>query len=175
MRIEYRDKKIMSLTPLYFYLFRMKMVTDGYDAAAPMVPYLNWSSYRRTLLLLQASLVATALLFFLGPYLPIRPVLLLAGEGAFIANHPWLQPAVLGITKRLSDEKTAGRTPLGRELRRMEARSRALRAKLRIWIEEDGLDDVVWQKGWKDVEMFEWVSFLSYCAPPLVILLNWFP
>lgn len=131
------------------------MVTDGYDAGAPLVPYLNWSSYRRSLLLLQGSLLLTSVMFMLGPYIPIRPVLLLAGEGAFIANHPWLKPAIDGLLKKVDEEKKTGRTALGRELNRMEASSRELQASVRQWIEEDGLDDKIWQKGWRDVEMFE--------------------
>ena len=131
------------------------MVTDGYDAGAPLVPYLNWSSYRRSLILLQGSLLLTSILFFVGPYIPIRPILLLAGEGAFIANHPWLKPAVEGLLSKIGEEKKTGKTALGRELNRIETVNREMQATLRQWIEEDGLDDVVWQKGWKDVEMFE--------------------
>lgn len=131
------------------------MVTDGYDAGAPLVPYLNWSSYRRSLILLQGSLLLTSILFFVGPYIPIRPILLLAGEGAFIANHPWLKPAVEGLLSKIGEEKKTGKTALGRELNRFETVNREMQATLRQWIEEDGLDDVVWQKGWKDVEMFE--------------------
>jgi hypothetical protein len=44
---------------------------------------------------------------------------------------------------------------MGRELNRLEIRQRGLKAKIRQWVEEDGLDDDVWQKGWKDIEMFE--------------------
>jgi hypothetical protein len=133
----------------------MKMVTDGYDAAAPLVPYLNWSSYRRSLLLLQGSLLLTGVLFMVGVYLPIRPVLLLAGESAFIANHPWLKPALQGLWKKIDEEKKTSRTALGRELNRMERSGLELQAIMRQWIEEDGLEDEVWLKGWKNVEMFE--------------------
>jgi hypothetical protein len=130
-------------------------VTDGYDAGAPLVPYLNWSSYRRTLILLQGSLLLTCILFVVGPYLPIRPVLLIAGEGAFIINHPWFKPGFDGMMKRVDEEKRTGKTTLGRELNRIETSNREWRATLRQWLEEDGLDDEVWQKGWKDIEMFE--------------------
>lgn len=131
------------------------MVTDGYDAVAPAVPYLNWSSYRRTLLLFQVSLVLTALMFFAGPLLPIRPVLLLAGEGAFVATHPWVKPAVTGLLNRLLEEKRAAKSPLGRELTRLEMKNREMLASLRQMYEEDGLDDTVWEKGWRDIEMFQ--------------------
>jgi hypothetical protein len=133
----------------------MKMVTDGYDAGAPLVPYLNWSSYGRSLLLLQGSLLVTGLLFMFGCYLPIRPVLLIAGEGAFIANHPWLKPALQGLWKKIEEEKKTSQTALGRELNRIERSGAELQAIIRQWIEEDCLDDEIWQKGWKDVEMFE--------------------
>ncbi|UZJ57254.1 hypothetical protein CBS101457_006574 [Exobasidium rhododendri] len=133
----------------------MKLVTDGYDAGAPLVPYLNWSSYRRSLILLQGSLLLTCILFVAGPYVPIRPILLLAGEGAFVINHPWFKPGVEGMKKRIDEEKRTGKTTLGRELNRIETNSREWRATLRQWLEEDGLDDEVWQKGWKDFEMFE--------------------
>jgi hypothetical protein len=133
----------------------MKMVTDGYDAIAPAVPFLNWSSYRRTLLLFQASMILTVVMFFFGPFIPIRPILLLVGEGAFIANHPWVKPAVLGLTKTLQEEKTACKTPLGRTLYQLEVKNREQMAALRQWYEEDGLDDTVWEKGWRDVEMYQ--------------------
>ena len=102
------------------------MVTDGYDAGAPLVPYLNWSSYRRSLILLQGSLLLTSILFFVGPYIPIRPILLLAGEGAFIANHPWLKPAVEGLLSKIGEEKKTGKTALGRKL--AEQRAEGLKA-----------------------------------------------
>lgn len=133
----------------------MKMVTDGYDAVAPAVPFLNWSSYRRTLLLFQLSIILTVAMFFIGPFVPVRLLLLLGGEAAFLANHPWVQPALSGLLQRLQDEKRAGKTPIGRELNRMETKNRELQACLRQWYEEDGLDDRVWEKGWLDIEMFE--------------------
>lgn len=133
----------------------MKMVTDGYDAVAPVVPYLNWSSYRRTLLLFQASLILTAVMFFGAPHIPLRPILLIAGEGAFIATHPWVKPAVTGLLNKLDEEKRTGKTPLGRELNKMERMNREQQAKLSQWYDEDGLDDQVWQKGWRDVEMYQ--------------------
>lgn len=122
------------------------MVVDGYDLIAPSVTYLNWSSYTRTLLLLQISILATVGLFFVGPYIPIRPVLLIGGELAFLANHPWAQPALEGITRRAAD---------GREGEMLRRKKKELMAKARELVEQDRLDDVVWERGWRNVEMFE--------------------
>jgi hypothetical protein len=94
-----------SKNELTYWQFRMRMVTDGYDAGAPLVPYLNWSSYRRSLILLQISLLLTGIVFVVGPYIPLRPILLMAGEGIFIINHPWLKPALEGMMKRIGDGK----------------------------------------------------------------------
>lgn len=131
------------------------MVTDGYDAIAPVAPFLNWSSYRRSLLLFQGSLLATLAMFFVGPFVPLRPILLLAGEGVFIATHPWVFPAVKGLFDKIDEEKRSGKTPLGRELSRMETKNREFLAMLRQLYEEDGLDDSIWERGWRDVEMYQ--------------------
>lgn len=122
------------------------MVTDGYDAIAPTVKYLNWSSYNRTLILLQISLLITTLMFFFGPLIPIRPILFLVGEGAFIINHPWTQPALEGLITSISKSKDG---------RKLKMKSKHLDSKLREWLEMDRLDDQVWENGFKDIEMWE--------------------
>lgn len=132
------------------------MVTDIYDLVAPSVGFLNWSSYPRSLLLLQVSLLLTALLFVIGPYVPLRPILLVVGELAFLANHPWVKPAVQGLTRAIDEERS--QNPKGmtnRHLKKMEKRNREMMRRLQIWYDEDRLDDEVWERGWRDVEMFE--------------------
>lgn len=124
----------------------MRMIIDGYDLLAPTVPYLNWSSYSRSLHILQLSLLTTVLLFFVAPYVPYRAVLLLAGEGAFILNHPWTKPALEGLFKRIDTS---------REGRKLVKVAKEGGHKLREWIEQDRLDDYVWERGWRNVEMFE--------------------
>ncbi|EPQ27380.1 uncharacterized protein PFL1_04919 [Pseudozyma flocculosa PF-1] len=124
----------------------MRLVIDGYDAIAPLVPYLNWSSYTRSLHVFQLSILVTALLFFVAPYIPYRLVLFLAGEGAFILNHPWTLPALQGVGKRINSS---------REGRRMVKLLKEGGHRLREWVEQDRLDDDVWEKGWRNVEMFE--------------------
>lgn len=138
------------------------MVTDGYDLIAPSVAYLNWSSYPRTLLLFQGSLVLTAVMFMLGPYIPLRPILLIAGEGAFLAGHPWVAPAISGLQRSIAQERAQNPRGLpARELERWEKRSREMRRRAQQWIDEDRLDDEVWEKGWRDVEMFENERFVD--------------
>ncbi|SJX63200.1 related to PEX29-peroxisomal integral membrane peroxin [Sporisorium reilianum f. sp. reilianum] len=124
----------------------MRMIIDGYDLLAPTVPYLNWSSYSRSLHILQLSLLTTVLLFFVAPYVPYRAVMLLAGEGAFILNHPWAKPALQGLVKRIDTS---------REGRKLVKVAKEGGHKLREWIEQDRLDDFVWERGWRNVEMFE--------------------
>nr|CDI53806.1 conserved hypothetical protein [Melanopsichium pennsylvanicum 4] len=124
----------------------MRMIIDGYDLLAPTVPYLNWSSYTRSLHILQLSLLTTLLMFFVAPYVPYRAVMLFAGEGVFIVNHPWTKPALEGVLKRM---ETSGQ---GRKLIRIVKEGGH---RVREWIELDGLDDHVWEKGWRNVEVFE--------------------
>ncbi|PWY99610.1 hypothetical protein BCV70DRAFT_190474 [Testicularia cyperi] len=129
----------------------MRMVIDGYDVVVPVVPYLNWSSYSRSLHVLQLSLLTTVALFFVAPYVPYRLVLLIGGEGAFLLNHPWTKPAIEGIVKRIDTS---------REGRKMVSWLKEGTHQLREWIEQDRLDDVVWEHGWRNVEMFENERFL---------------
>ncbi|KAN0065597.1 hypothetical protein ACQY0O_000720 [Thecaphora frezii] len=124
----------------------MRLVIDAYDALAPLVPYLNWSSYTRSLHVLQLSLLVTTLLFFIAPYIPYRLLLFVAGEAAFILNHPWTLPALQGVSKRIHTS---------REGRRLVKFAKQAGHRMREWIEEDRLDDHVWEKGWRNVEMFE--------------------
>ena len=131
----------------------MKMIPDGYDAIVPVVPYLNWSIYNRSLLILQLSILATVLMFFIGPLLPLRLILLVGGEGMFIATHPWIEPIVEAIGK-LRSSSAGGKK--GEQVRSVvRKRGRELSHRLRSWLELDRLDDTIWEKGWRDVEMFE--------------------
>ncbi|SPC65972.1 related to PEX29 - peroxisomal integral membrane peroxin [Ustilago sp. UG-2017b] len=129
----------------------MRMIIDGYDLLAPTVPYLNWSSYSRSLHILQLALLTNVLLFFIAPYLPYRAVMFLAGEGAFILNHPWTKPALEGLAKRIHTS---------REGRKLIKIAKEGGHKVREWIEQDRLDDHVWERGWRNVEMFENERFL---------------
>ncbi|SPO24493.1 related to PEX29 - peroxisomal integral membrane peroxin [Ustilago trichophora] len=124
----------------------MRMIIDGYDLLAPTVPYLNWSSYSRSLHILQLSLLTTVLMFFIAPYVPYRAVMFLAGEGAFILNHPWTKPALEGLFKRIDTS---------REGRKLIKFAKEGGHKVREWIEQDRLDDYVWERGWRNVEVFE--------------------
>jgi hypothetical protein len=124
----------------------MRMIIDGYDLLAPTVPYLNWSSYTRSLHILQLSLLTTVLMFFIAPYVPYRAVMFLAGEGAFILNHPWTKPALAGLFTRIDTSRE------GRKIMKMAKEGGH---KLREWIEQDRLDDFVWERGWRNVEVFE--------------------
>lgn len=124
----------------------MRMIIDGYDLLAPTVPYLNWSSYSRSLHILQLSLLTTVLMFFIAPYVPYRLVLLIAGEGAFILTHPWTKPAIEGLMKRIDSSRE------GRKLMRIAKEGGH---QLREWIEQDRLDDYVVERGYRNVEMFE--------------------
>jgi hypothetical protein len=134
----------------------MKMVTDGYDLLAPSVAYLNWSSYPRSLLLLQLSLLSTVLLFIFSPYLPLRLLFLVAVESLFLANHPWIAPLFSGIKAAVQREKEERPQQMpARWMESMEERSREIKAKLEVWMQEDRLDDAVWTRGWREVEMFE--------------------
>lgn len=129
----------------------MRMVIDGYDAVVPIVPYLNWSSYARSLHILQVSIITTLLLFFVAPYVPYRLVLFVAGEGAFVVTHPWTKPALEAIAKRIDTS---------REGRKMVSLLKEGGHKMREWIELDRLDDQVWEYGWRNVELFENERFL---------------
>ncbi|CEH18490.1 Peroxin/Dysferlin domain [Ceraceosorus bombacis] len=143
----------------------MKMVTDIYDLVAPSVGFLNWSSYPRSLLLLQISLVLTAVLFVIGPFVPLRPILLVVGELAFLANHPWVKPAVQGLSRAIDEERKQNPKGLtNRQLKKMEKRNREMMRRLQIWYDEDRLDDEVWERGWRDVEMFENERYISPTA-----------
>lgn len=124
----------------------MKMITDAYDLLAPLTIHLNWSSPSHTLLIFQALILTTAALFLVAPYLPYRFILLLAGEGAFIINHPWSEPVLSKLMAKVGEGKE------GRKLR--DANRRAL-AQLNEWIKMDQLPDDVWTRGWREVEVFE--------------------
>ncbi|GAC97550.1 hypothetical protein PHSY_005136 [Pseudozyma hubeiensis SY62] len=130
----------------------MRMIIDGYDLLAPTVPYLNWSSYSRSLHILQLSLLTTVLMFFVAPYIPFRAVMFVAGEGAFILNHPWTKPAIEGLVKRVDTS---------REGRKLIKIAKEGGHKVREWVEQDRLDDFVWEKGWRNVEMFENERFVG--------------
>lgn len=124
----------------------MKMITDGYDLLAPLSIHLNWSSPAHTLLIFQGLIVATISLFFVAPYLPYRLILLIAGEGAFIINHPWTQPVMAKLLARIGE---------GKEGRKLKAANRTALAQLNEWIKMDQLPDDVWTRGWREVEVFE--------------------
>ncbi|PWN47631.1 hypothetical protein IE53DRAFT_390242 [Violaceomyces palustris] len=127
----------------------MKMVTDAYDLIVPIVSYLNWSSYPRSLLVFQLSILATVAMFFLGPFIPLRLIMFLSVEGIFVMNHPWTLPALQGMSRRARKSK---------EGRMITNWLKEMGHVVREWVERDRLDDEVWEKGWRDVEMFEEVQ-----------------
>lgn len=122
------------------------MITDAYDLLAPLSVHLNWSSPSHTLLIFQGLILATISLFFIAPFLPYRFILLVAGEGAFIINHPWTQPVVTKLLDRIGE---------GKEGRRLKAANRMALAQISEWIKMDQLPDDVWTRGWREVEVFE--------------------
>ncbi|WFD30376.1 hypothetical protein MSPP1_001395 [Malassezia sp. CBS 17886] len=124
----------------------MRLVIDAYDDIAPLVALLNWSDVPRTLRLLQAAMVAAVALFFIGPYIPFRAVLLLGGEGALLANHPWMKPSVAAAAKRMTK---------GRAARRRAQRMRRLKQAVSDVLDEDRLPESVWAHGWCDMQVYE--------------------
>lgn len=122
------------------------MITDGYDLLAPLAIHLNWSSHQHTLLIFQSLVLATIGLFFVAPYLPYRLILLVAGEGAFILNHPWTEPVLTKLMERIGK---------GKEGRKLRDTNRKALAQITEWIKMDQLPDDVWTRGWREVEVFE--------------------
>ena len=135
----------------YFYNMRdiqnmMRLIIDGYDDLSPLVPYLNWSSEERSLRILQGCLVAMVAMYFLGPLIPMRPVLLVVGEAALLANHPWVKPTVEALKKHLASSPGAARRAL---------RKRRMQQMVRDLIDQDKLPDWAWKSGWRDMVLFE--------------------
>lgn len=135
----------------YFYNLRdiqnmMRLIIDGYDDLSPLVPFLNWSSEERSLRILQGCLVAMVAMYFIGPLIPIRPVLLLVGEGVLIANHPWVKPTVAALKQQLISTPGAQRRAL---------RKRRMHQMIHDLIDQDKLPDWAWTSGWRDMVLFE--------------------
>ncbi|SCZ98107.1 BZ3500_MvSof-1268-A1-R1_Chr7-3g09706 [Microbotryum saponariae] len=102
----------------------MGRVSAGSDfAMTHIVPLLTWHDTRTSLVLLQLATLSLFAILLAAPYVPIRIVLLLAGETIFFVGHP----IVLGIMT----QTTPYLSPL------------LLRAFTKIdrLIEEDSLDD----------------------------------
>ncbi|KAK0554004.1 putative ATP-dependent helicase IRC3 [Tilletia horrida] len=125
---------------------RMAMIAAAYDAGAPIMPYINWSSYNFTLVLMQLSIVASVAMFFLGPYIPLQPILLIGGEALFILTHPYFHPAATALARKVGESE---------EGKLMARKNRAILSKVQELIDMDRLSDEVWERGWKQVEMFE--------------------
>ncbi|CAD6931479.1 unnamed protein product [Tilletia controversa] len=124
----------------------MAMVALGYDEISPIMPYINWSSYSFTLVLMQLAIVATVAMFFLGPYLPLQPVLLVGGEALFILTHPYFHPVATTIARKAAESE---------EGRLLARKNRAILSKVQELIDLDRLSDETWERGWKVVEMYE--------------------
>ena len=124
----------------------MRLIIDGYDDLSPLVPYLNWSSEERTMRILQVALVATVAMYFIGPLIPVRLVLLVVGEAVLVAQHPWVKPALAALHTQFASAPGAGRRAL---------RKRRMHQALHDLIDQDKLPDWAWAAGWKDVELFE--------------------
>lgn len=124
------------------------MITDAYDLLAPFAVHLNWSSHQHTLLIFQLLILTTLSLFFIAPYLPYRWILLVAGEGAFLLNHPWTQPLLTQFSSRFLNSNT-------KQGRKLQDANRRMVAQLNEWIKMDQLPDDVWTRGWRDVEVYE--------------------
>ncbi|KAE8213786.1 hypothetical protein CF327_g2760 [Tilletia walkeri] len=124
----------------------MAMISKGYDDISPIMPYINWSSYSFTLVLMQFAIVATVAMFFLGPYLPLQPVLLVGGEALFVLTHPYFQPVATTLARKAAESE---------EGKLLARKNRAILSKVQELIDLDRLGDDVWERGWKIVEMYE--------------------
>lgn len=124
------------------------MITDIYDLLSPFAIHLNWSTPDHTLRIFQSLLLVTLALFFVSPYLPYRLILLVAGEGALLANHPWVQPTISQLSTRFF-------SPSRREGRALRSSQRKMMAQLHEWMRMDSLPDEVWERGWRDIEVYE--------------------
>ncbi|WFD41951.1 hypothetical protein MPSI1_000589 [Malassezia psittaci] len=141
----------------YFYNMRdiqnmMRLIIDGYDHIAPLVKYLNWSNVPRTLRLLQASVAAMIITFFIGVYIPVRPTLFLLGEAVLIMNHPWVKPSIDAMHKHFNSGSAAQKRIL---------RKRRMMQRISDLLDEDRLPESVWEKGWRDFELYENQRFRS--------------
>lgn len=140
----------------------MKMIPDTYDAISHFVPYLNWSNPTVSLLLLQGSILATLLMFFVAPLLPLRMIMLVGGEVAIIKNHPWVQPFIHGLSHPDLIDSNEKDTLPAKAANKIQAARQVLREKgvelahtAQTWMELDQLPDEAWSQGWAEVEMFE--------------------
>lgn len=130
----------------------MRLIIDGYDHISPFVKYLNWSDVPRTLRIFQASMFALVLLYVVAPWVPWRLLVFLGGEFVLIHHHPWLQPAVNAMKKQMNT---------GRDSYRRAQRQHRLKQRLFDLLDEDRLPEYVWERGWKEMEMYE---NQRYCA-----------
>lgn len=124
----------------------MRLIIDGYDHLSPVVKYLNWSDVPRTLRIFQATVVVLVASYFVAPFIPWRLIGFVVGELALIAHHPWLKPTVEAVKKQLED--------MPGKYKRAQ-RQRRLKQYMLDMLNEDRLPEYVWQRGWKDVEVFE--------------------
>lgn len=124
----------------------MRMIIDAYDHISPVVKYLNWSDVPRTLRLLQAAVVALIGAYFAAPYIPWRWVLFAGGEFALVHHHPWLKPTLQALKAHASARPGAYERA---------QRQHRMKQKILDLLDEDRLPEYVWQRGWKDVELFE--------------------
>ena len=130
----------------------MRLIIDGYDHISPVVKYLNWSDVPRTLRIFQASIVVLVLMYFVAPLIPWRLLVFLAGEFVLIHHHPWLQPALNAIKKHVHS---------ARRSHRRAQRQHRLKQRLLDMLDEDRLPEYVWERGWKNVEVYENQRLLS--------------
>lgn len=130
----------------------MRLIIDGYDHISPVVKYLNWSDVPRTLQIFQGSIVALVLMYLVAPLIPWRLLIFLSGEFALVHHHPWLQPALNAIKKQMGS---------GRKSHRRAQRQHRLKQRLLDMLDEDSLPEYVWERGWKNVEVFENQRFRS--------------
>jgi len=130
----------------------MRLIIDGYDHISPVVKYLNWSDVPRTLRIFQASIVVLVLMYLVAPLIPWRLLVFLAGEFVLIHHHPWLQPALNAIKKHVHS---------ARRSHRRAQRQHRLKQRLLDMLDEDRLPEYVWERGWKNVEVYENQRLLS--------------
>ena len=100
----------------------------------------------RTLRIFQICIVALIAAYFVAPLIPWRLAAFFGGELVLVAHHPWLKPAMEAVKKQSRDSPS-----------RFKSAQRQHRLKQRLidMLDEDRLPEFVWQRGWKDVEMFE--------------------
>ncbi|KAI0035172.1 integral peroxisomal membrane peroxin-domain-containing protein [Vararia minispora EC-137] len=112
----------------------MGAFADLYDAVFPYIPHLTHST-PYTLHILTFTCILTAVSLFILPFIPLRAVFLVLGLAPFMLTHPWTLHNLPALIHSLP-------------LRRMCVRIARV-------IDDDRLQDTVWQSPLREVELYE--------------------